>query len=143
MTPDEDPPNHDENASQQRGRYLTSEKGLRHQEWDPKVGNWNISSLRRKQRELVDDAIEYQLDIVGLSSMKRPGAGLLNLSHLSGGKLFFSRVAITTCAQAGVGVLVEPNLADRIIDWKPISGTVVILRLKLQQAKSTTLVQRK
>ncbi|VDP17342.1 unnamed protein product, partial [Soboliphyme baturini] len=48
---------------------------------------------------------------------------------------------ITTRAQAGVGVLVEPNLAGRIIDWKPISRRVVILRVKLQQAKSKTLVQ--
>ncbi|VDP49011.1 unnamed protein product [Soboliphyme baturini] len=48
---------------------------------------------------------------------------------------------MTTRAHAGVGVLVEPNTADRIIVWKPISARVVILRLKLQQAKSITLVQ--
>ncbi|VDP28022.1 unnamed protein product [Soboliphyme baturini] len=66
------------------------------------------------------------------------GSGLLNLI---GWKLFYSGVDITTRAQAGVGVLVEPNLADTIIDWKPVSGRVVILRLKLQQAKSMTLVQ--
>ncbi|VDP43938.1 unnamed protein product [Soboliphyme baturini] len=81
--------------------------------------------------------MKYQLDIVGLSSMKRQGFGLLNLN---GWKLFYSGVDITTRAQAGVSVLVEPNFADRIIDWKPVSRRVVILRLKLQQAKELTLV---
>ncbi|VDP29022.1 unnamed protein product [Soboliphyme baturini] len=46
-------------------------------------------------------------------------SGLLNLS---GWKLFYSGVQITTRAEAGVDVPVEPNLADRIIDRKPISG---------------------
>ncbi|VDP54206.1 unnamed protein product, partial [Soboliphyme baturini] len=50
-------------------------------------------------------------------------------------------VDITTRAQAGVGVLVDPNLADRIINGKTVSGRVVILRLKLQHAKVLTMVQ--
>ncbi|VDP14878.1 unnamed protein product [Soboliphyme baturini] len=85
----------------------------RHHQWELKVGNWNISSLRGKEQELVDETMKYQLDIVGLSSTKRPGSGLLNLN---GRKLFYSDVDITTRAQAGIGVLVEPNLADRKID---------------------------
>ncbi|VDP07185.1 unnamed protein product [Soboliphyme baturini] len=96
------------------------------------------ASREKKEQVLVDEAIKYQLDILGLSSTKRPGFGLLNLN---GWKLFYSGVDITTRTQAGVGVLVEPNLANRIIVWKPITGRVVILRLKLQQANSITLVQ--
>ncbi|VDO94162.1 unnamed protein product [Soboliphyme baturini] len=66
----------------------------------------------------------------------------IKLSHLALMVFPSSKsVDITTRAQAGVGVLVEPSLSDRIIDWKPVSGRVVILRLKLQQTKSMTLVQ--
>ncbi|VDO80973.1 unnamed protein product [Soboliphyme baturini] len=35
-----------------------------------------------------------------------------------------SLTLVSEAAQAGVRVLVEPNIADRIIDWKPISGRV-------------------
>ncbi|VDP44565.1 unnamed protein product [Soboliphyme baturini] len=68
-------------------------------QWELKVGNCNISSLRRKEQGLVDEVTNYPLDIFGLSSTKRPGSGLLNLN---GWKLFYSGVDITTRAQAGV-----------------------------------------
>ncbi|VDP09750.1 unnamed protein product [Soboliphyme baturini] len=95
--------------------FSTSEKGPRerHHQWELKVGNLNISSLRGNKRELADEVIKYQLDTVRLSSMKHQGSGLLNLS---GWKPSYSVVDITTRAQAGVGVLVELNLAHRIIN---------------------------
>ncbi|VDP00950.1 unnamed protein product [Soboliphyme baturini] len=86
-----------------------------------RLGNRGKSS--GKEQELVDESIKYQLDIVELSSTKRQGSGLLNLS---GWKLFCSGVDITTRAQAGVGVLVEPHLADRTTDLKPVSVRVAI-----------------
>ncbi|VDP47501.1 unnamed protein product, partial [Soboliphyme baturini] len=42
---------------------------------------------------------------------------------------------------AGVVILVEPILVDRIIHWKPVNGWMAIVRLKLQQVKALTLVQ--
>ncbi|VDO99467.1 unnamed protein product [Soboliphyme baturini] len=99
--------------------------------WELTVGNWNISSFRWKGKELVDDSIKYQHCWTFVNEAPRPWI----LNHHEW-KLFYSGVDITTRAQAGV--LIEPNIADRISHWKPVSERVVILQLKLQQAKALT-----
>src|SRR5688572_21015834 len=38
--------------------------------WNLALGNWNISSIRGKEVELVEEAAKYRLDIVGVSSTK-------------------------------------------------------------------------
>ncbi|VDO93625.1 unnamed protein product [Soboliphyme baturini] len=89
-----------------RCHYSITEKvpRERHHQGKLKVGNWNVTSLRGKEQELVDEAIKHQLDIVGLSLTKREGSGFLNLN---GWKLFYVGVDITTRAQASVGVVGE------------------------------------
>ncbi|VDO97795.1 unnamed protein product [Soboliphyme baturini] len=66
----------------------------RHRQWELTVRNCSISSLRGIEQELADEAIEYQLDIVGLSSTKGEGFGILNFL---GWRLLYSGVDITTC----------------------------------------------
>src|SRR5699024_4920018 len=44
-------------------------------------------------------------------------------------------------AQAGVGILTSPRLADRVIDWTPISSRVGVLRLVLPEGKTLAIVQ--
>ena len=44
------------------------------------IGAWNITSLTAKEPELVDEAIRYRLDIVGVSFTKRKGNETLVLS---------------------------------------------------------------
>ena len=39
------------------------------------MGNWNILTLTRKELELVEEAKQYHLDIIGVSSTKRRGSG--------------------------------------------------------------------
>ena len=36
-------------------------------------------------------------------------------------------------AQAGVGLLVNPNMAECVIDWVPLRGRVCLLKLRLQK----------
>ncbi|VDP11788.1 unnamed protein product [Soboliphyme baturini] len=56
--------------------------------------------------------------------------------------LFVARgVDITTHIQIGVGALVEPYLAHRIIKCKPGSGSVAIIHLKLQLDKYLIFLQ--
>ncbi|VDP13692.1 unnamed protein product [Soboliphyme baturini] len=50
---------------------------------------------------------------------------------MCGWKLFFSGVNITTRAQLGVGVLVEPCLVNRIFEWNPVDAGVS-LDLKIE-----------
>ena len=47
---------------------------------DLAIGNWNVSSLTEKEQELVCEAQQYNLDIVGISSTKRRGSGTVKLN---------------------------------------------------------------
>ena len=102
------------------------------------IGTWNVTSLTGKEPELVDEAIRYRLDIVGVSSTKRKGNGTLVLNKRW--QLFYSGVDPALHAQAGVGILTNPRLAERVVEWRPISERVALLRLKLKE-KILALVQ--
>ena len=43
-------------------------------------------------------------------------------------------------AQAGVGILTSPWLADRVVEWIPMGGRVAVLRVRLE-TKTLSLVQ--
>ena len=74
------------------------------------IGNWNVLILTRKKQELVCEAQQYRLDIVGISSTKRRGSGIVELN--GGWKIFYSGVDAAMSAQAGVGLLVSPDMAE-------------------------------
>ena len=74
---------------------------------------------------MVREAEKYRLDIVGVSSTKRKGSGIVVLDK--GWKLFHAGVDPTLHAQAGVGILTSPRLAEAVAEWKPISGRVALL----------------
>ena len=46
---------------------------------DLAIGNSNVSSLTGKEQELVCEAQQYRLDVVGISSTKRWGSGTVEL----------------------------------------------------------------
>ena len=47
---------------------------------DLAIGNCNVLSLTGKEQELVWEAQQYRLDIIGISSTKRRGSGTVELS---------------------------------------------------------------
>ena len=98
---------------------------------DLAIGNWNVSSLTGKEQELVCEAQQYRLGIVGISSIKRRGFGTVELKD--GWKIFYSGVDAAMSAQAGVGLLVSPNIAECVADWIPLGGRVCLLKLRLQE----------
>ena len=102
---------------------------------DLAIGNWNVSSLTGKKQELVCEAQQYRLDIVVLelssSSTKRRGSGTVELN--GGWKIFYLGVDAAMSAQAGVGLLVSPNIAECVVDWVPPGGRVCLLKLRLQE----------
>ena len=98
--------------------------------WDLAIGNWNVSSLTGKEQELVCEAQQYRLD-VGISSTKRQGSETVELN--GGWKLFYSGVDAAMFAQASVGLLVSPNIAECVVDWVPLGGRVCLLKLRLQE----------
>ncbi|CAF3749773.1 unnamed protein product [Rotaria sp. Silwood1] len=103
-----------------------------------KIGTWNVTSLTGKEFELIEEAKKYQLDILGISSTKRKGQGTLALNN--GWQLFYSGVDQSTHAQAGVAILLNPLLADAVLEWKPINERVALIRLQLK-ATTLTIIQ--
>ena len=110
----------------------------REREQNQHIGTWNVISLTGKEPELVNEAIRYPLDIVGVSSTKRKRNGTLVLNKRW--QLFYSGVDPALHAQAGVRILTNPRLAVRVVEWRPISERVALLRLKLME-ETLVLVQ--
>ena len=51
---------------------------------------------------------------MGISPTKRRGSGTVELN--GGWKIFYSGVDAAMSAQAGVGLLVSPDIAERVVD---------------------------
>ena len=66
---------------------------------------------------------------MGISSTKHQGSGTVKLN--GGWKIFYSGVDAAMFAQAGVGVLVSPNIVECVVDWVPLGGRVCLLTLRL------------
>ena len=81
---------------------------------DLAIGNWKVLSLTGKKQELVCEAQQFRLDIVGISSTKRRGSGTVELN--GGWKIFDSGVNAAMSAQAGVGLLVSPTMDECVVD---------------------------
>ena len=93
------------------------------------MGDCNVTSLNGKAQELVWEAEQHHLDIVGVSFTKCRGSDTVELNE--GWKLFYSGVDVTMSAQAGVSILVSPRLAHFVTDWIPHGGRVCLLKLSL------------
>ena len=102
------------------------------------IGTWNMTSLTSKEPEPVDEPIRYRLDIVGVSSTKRKGSGTLALNKRW--QLFYSGVDPVLHAQARIGILINSQFVERVVEWRSISERVALLRLKLKE-KTLALVQ--
>jgi len=76
-----------------------------------------ISLHSQKKHELAKEAKQYSLDAVSISSTKCRGSNNVKLD--SGWKLFCSGVESAQFAQAGVGILVIPQLAYCVDEMDP------------------------
>ena len=85
-----------ERARSHCGTSKRSEQPSRQRRRNLRVGTWNVTSLFGKEQELIEEAIAYRLDIVGLSSTKRKGSGILVMDQ--GWQLFYSGVEPTAFA---------------------------------------------
>ena len=82
--------------------------------WDLDMINWNITLLNGKQKELVWEAEQYYLSIIGVFSTKCCGSDTVELNE--GWKLFYLGVYVTMSAQARVSLFISTHLADYVTD---------------------------
>ena len=68
---------------------------------------------------------------MGILLTKRWGSETVELN--GGRKIFYSGVDAATSAQAGVGLLVSPNMAECVVDWVPLGGRICFPKLRLQE----------
>ena len=80
----------------------------------------------------------YSLGVVDMSLTKRLASKTVELTH--DWKLFCSGVESPKFAQVGVGILVSPQLANRVDEWIPLRIKVCMLKLKLLR-RSLCLIQ--
>ena len=80
------------------------------------LGYWNVLILTGKELKLVEKAKKYHPNIVGVSSTKRCGSGIVELD--GGWKLFYSGADQSTVCllQVGVEILTSPQLSDCVFD---------------------------
>ena len=104
---------------------------------DLAIGNWNVSSLTGKEQELVCEAQQCRLDVVGISSTKCCGFGTVELNGVW--KIFYSGVDAVLSAQAAVGLLMSLNIAECVVDWVPVGGRVCLSKAKAAGAISVYL----
>ena len=95
---------------------------------DITIGNWNVWSLTGKKQELVWEAQQYRLEIVGVSSTKRRGSGTVELN--GGWKFFYSDFDAAMSDQAGV---------ECVVDYAPLGGRVCLIKLRLHEPSSFVL----
>ncbi|KAK3555030.1 hypothetical protein QTP86_005691 [Hemibagrus guttatus] len=91
-------------------------------------GTWNVTSLGGKEPELVREVERYWLEIVRLTSTHSLGSGTQLLER--GWTLFFSGVPHGERRQAGVGLLIAPQLSRHVLEFSPVNKRVVSLRLR-------------
>ena len=80
--------------------------------------------------KLIEEAKKYHLDIVGVFSTKRRGSGIVDLD--GGWKLFYSGADPSISAQAGVEILISPQLSDCVFDWIFWGSRACMLKLKVK-----------
>ncbi|KAK3512519.1 hypothetical protein QTP70_015647, partial [Hemibagrus guttatus] len=90
-------------------------------------GTWNVTSLGGKEPELVREVERYRLEIVGLASTHSLGSGTKLLER--GWTLFFSGVPHGERRQAGVGLLIAPQLSRHVLEFSPPSRAVAVRSL--------------
>ncbi|KAK3567025.1 hypothetical protein QTP86_008980 [Hemibagrus guttatus] len=91
-------------------------------------GTWNITSLGGKEPELVREVERYRLDIVGPASTHSLGSGTQLLER--GWTLFSSGLPHGERRQAGVGLLIAPQLSRHVLEFSPVNERVGSLRLR-------------
>ena len=80
--------------------------------------------------ELGEEAKKYYLDIVGVSSTKRRGSGIVDLEGRW--KLLYLGADPSMSAQAKMGILTSPQMSDYVFDWISLRSRAYTLKLKVK-----------
>ncbi|PVH66038.1 hypothetical protein PAHAL_1G131300 [Panicum hallii] len=89
------------------------------------LGSWNVGSLTGKLRELVDVAIRRRVNILCVQETKWKGQKAKEVEG-SDFKLWYTG---TTSGSNGVGILIDKNLKDGVVDVRRQGDRIILVRL--------------
>ncbi|GJU36052.1 ubiquinol oxidase, mitochondrial-like protein [Tanacetum coccineum] len=92
-----------------------------------RVGSWNVGTLTGKFLELVDALKRKKVDIACFQETKWKGSRNREGNQY---KLWYSG---STTARNGVGVVLAPNLKDKVVQVSRISDRIMMVRLVIEE----------
>ncbi|ETN61698.1 hypothetical protein AND_006627 [Anopheles darlingi] len=109
-----------------------------------RIGTWNVLTLREdaKLLQLVSEAQQMELEILGLSEVRRPDFGEHRLA--SGHTLLHSGLGGLDNdgrKYRGVGFLLSERARHALLRWDLVSDRIIIARFKTDQARNLTILQ--
>ena len=103
------------------------------------LGNRNGFTLIGKELEFEEEAKKYRLDIVGVTSTKRRGSGIVDLDGRW--KFFYSGADPSMSAQVSVGILTNRQKSDCVLDWILLGSWACLSKLKVKDRSLICLLQ--
>lgn len=95
-----------------------------------KIGTWNLTSLRGKECELVQEMEEYKIQIMGISETKKCGKGKTKIAESC--TMYYSGVDKDHRAKEGVGIVVTEEIEKRISEFKPKSSRIMYIKIEME-----------
>ena len=89
-----------------------------------RVGNWNVGSLTGKGRELVEVMQRRNIDILCIQETRWRGKRAKLLGD--GFKIYYSG---DSTRRNGVGIILHPDLQDKVLDVVRMNGRMMALKL--------------
>ena len=90
-----------------------------------RLGSWNVGSLTGKLRELVDTAVRRRVNILCVQETKWNGQKAKEIEG-TGFKLWYT---VVTTNKNGVGILIDKNLRNGVVDVKRLGDRIILVKL--------------
>ena len=99
------------------------------------IGYWNLQTMLQdgKIEQLVRETRKYKINILGISEVRWSGSGKENAGE--GMTLYYSG-RNDNVGQSGVGLLLDKDTANCVLEWKPVSDRIITIRLNSNHIKT-------
>jgi endonuclease/exonuclease/phosphatase family metal-dependent hydrolase len=122
------PSNEPRNMDRNNGKINGNAKQKRLRMMDIKMATWNIRTMLQpgKMKEIADEVIKYNLDLVALQEMRWQGHGQIDKKDFS---LLYSGPTERT-GQYGVGFMIRPRMRACLLGFYPVNDRLCRIRVK-------------
>ena len=101
-----------------------------------KIGTWNVRSLTHKEQELCEELENNQIQIAVITETKKKLKGTNELKNYI---MLYSGVNQEERAAAGVAILINNQIKDRIRSYKIVNSRIIVLRISVDRGYLTII----